>query len=609
MTVTGCLPILVKPAPMAHADGNAGNSKWLTAVPLAIAYFVTASLTVSVTRFGGGVAFLWAATGLLLAALVATDRHRWPVMIGCCGLASFTATSLFGLGLQAALPLAAINMAEATLGALLLRRCNRDFGNLSSVGEIAWLIAIAGVALPAFTAFPGVAVATQVAQVAFWPNWVAWFSGHALGAVTVTPLVLLVQRGEFGKWVRQAGRGQCIEAVALLIVLIGVSSAVFSQTRFPLLFLPFLPVMALVFRTGRLGAVSSLVLIAAVGGFLTMRGLGPIALMQGDTGLRAQFFQFYLATATLMVLPAAGELKKRKLTLETLEDQAVLHRLILDRSGDVIMTLELHGRIRFASSSSVDLLGLRPEVLIGTMPHEIIHPDDINRVVAVHRDVILEPERTFTVDYRVVVDGREIGWFESHARATLDGTGAANGAVVVIRNVSERKAVERRLSNAAMTDPLTGVANRRAFDAALTSALDDAADGPRVIAIFDLDHFKAVNDRYGHAAGDCVLNEFADVLRSTVRSGDLVARLGGEEFAAVIRGDLDAARKVCERIRKRVEDMQVYIEDGVSVRVTVSAGIAPIAPFGSAIEALAAADGALYRAKAEGRNRLSLVTA
>lgn len=584
---------------------DTGRFRTGTALPTAGAYFLTASCTVGATRFGGGVAFLWAACGLLLGVLLSTDRRQWPAIVVCCVIASFAATSLFGLGLEAALPLAILNMAEATLAAWLLRRIMPDFGSLDSVGEIGLLLAVAGLALPAATAFPGAVVAMMVAHVPYWPNWLAWFTGHGLGAVTVAPLVLLLRRGEIGVWVRQAGRRQVVETAALIVALATVCIVVFCQTQFPLLFLPFLPMMALVFRTGRLGAVLSLILIAAIGGALTIRGLGPFALIEGGSGLRAQFLQLYLATATLMVLPAAGELKRRKRTLEALEQQSVLHRLILDRSGDVIMTLELQGRIRFVSPSSSSLLGLTPKRLVGSMPHEIIHPDDIARVVAVHRDVLLNPERTFTVDYRVMIEGREIGWFESHARAMLDETGNANGAVVVIRNVSERKAIEERLSDAAMTDPLTGVANRRAFDAALAARLDVASGQPAVMAIFDLDHFKAVNDRYGHAAGDQVLSDFADVLRDAVRSGDIVARLGGEEFAAVIQGDLDAARIVCERIRQKVEEMRSDVGNGCTVRVTVSTGIAPILPCGSALDALAAADVGLYRAKAEGRNRLS----
>ena len=385
-----------------------------------------------------------------------------------------------------------------------------------------------------------------------------------------------------------------------------VTGFVFAQTRLPLLFLPFLPMMVAVFRLGRLGATASLLLIAVIGSVLTVHGLGPVSLINGGIGLQAQFLQLYLATAVLMVLPAAGDLKRRNRTVEELQEQAALHRLILDRTGDVIMTLELAGRIRFASPSSTRVLGLPPEALVGTMPHAIIHADDIDRVVAVQREVLKAPDRTFTVEYRVVVKDREIGWFETHARATLDDEGRPSGAVIIVRDVTHRKRAEVRLSAAALTDPLTNIANRRAFDEALAARLDAGAAGrPAVVAMFDLDFFKSVNDTHGHAAGDQVLRVFAEVLRAGVRQGDMVARLGGEEFAAIIDGDLDAARLVCERVRARLAAMEVQVEGNEVVRVTVSAGIAPLPPQGSAAAALAAADAALYCAKAGGRNRLS----
>jgi diguanylate cyclase (GGDEF)-like protein/PAS domain S-box-containing protein len=576
------------------------------AAALGLAYFVTAALTVRFTRFEGGVAFIWAASGLLLGTLVLVDRRRWPELIAVCGVAGVIVTCLFGLGPRAAVPLTAVNLTEAVLGAWLLRRFCPACTDLKSVGEIGVLIVTAGIAVPGACAFFGAAVAAGVAGVAYWPNWLAWYTGHALGTVAIAPLVMLVLRGEVAGWVMQARPSQRWEAAVLLTLLAATTAYVFTQTRLPLLFLPFLPMMIAVFRLGRLGATASLILIGVIGSVLTTRELGPVALIQGGSGLRAQFLQFYLATAVLMVLPAASDLKRRKRTVEELEEQAVLHRLILDRTGDVVIKLALDGRIRFASPTSTRVLGMTPEVLVGTMPHALIHPDDLDRVIAVQRQAVQEPDRTFTVDYRVVIDGREIGWFESHSGATLDDQDVPSGVVIITRDVTERKSAEISLSNAAYTDPLTGVANRRAFDAALAARLGtDVAAQPGVLAMFDLDHFKSVNDTHGHAAGDQVLRAFAAVLRGGVREGDMVARLGGEEFAAIIKGDLDAARLVCERVRTRLAALDVPMDNGATIRVTVSAGIAALPPRGSAAGVLAAADAALYRAKADGRNRLA----
>jgi diguanylate cyclase (GGDEF)-like protein len=125
--------------------------------------------------------------------------------------------------------------------------------------------------------------------------------------------------------------------------------------------------------------------------------------------------------------------------------------------------------------------------------------------------------------------------------------------------------------------------------------------------MFDLDCFKAVNDEHGHLVGDTVLKAFAQVLRSTSRGGDQAARFGGEEFVLVLGGaSRDEASAVVERIRRRFAALDVRDDQGRPVRTTVSAGLACLLPGSSAEDALKAADDALYRSKAAGRNRLTI---
>ena len=577
------------------------------AFALGCAYFAAAAFSVRFTRFEGGVAFIWCAGALLLGALVVSEKQRWIELIAACTVASFAATWLFGLGHAAAAPLSAVNMTEAFIGAWLLRRFCPACDDLKSAGEIGILLLTGGIIAPGITAFVGAGIAALVANVPYWPNWTAWYAGHALGTVILGPLVLLTMNGEVLGWVREASSRQRIEAVVQIAFLAVVTAGVFAQTSLPLLFLPFLPMMILVFRFGRLGAAASSIVLSAVGTVYTVRGYGPIALIQNGSGFKALFFQLYLATGVLMVLPAAGDLKRRKRDMQELEEQSVLHRLILDRTSDVIMTLELDGRIRFASPAAERVLGISPAHLVGSMPQTLIHPDDVERVAGVHREVLATPNQTFTVEYRVVVGNHELGWFETNAGATLDGDGVPSGAVVVIRNVTHRKEAEQLLAAAAMLDPLTGIANRRAFEVALARRLaKHATPGPAALALFDLDYFKAVNDSYGHAAGDQVLCRFAEILRGGVRSSDLVARLGGEEFVALVEGDIESAQAVCDRVRSGLAAEQIVIDENNTVRVTVSAGVAALSHQNSISRVLAAADAALYRAKAEGRNRLVL---
>lgn len=159
------------------------------------------------------------------------------------------------------------------------------------------------------------------------------------------------------------------------------------------------------------------------------------------------------------------------------------------------------------------------------------------------------------------------------------------------------------LRRVALTDQLTGLPNRHAFFAKLEQQA--ASDEPACVAMIDIDHFKKVNDRLGHAAGDAVLRHFADIARSTFRAGDTVGRIGGEEFAVILRSvTVEQACMVCQRLVDRIGMADIATPFG-NVRVTISSGIAAIGGDGEA--AMAAADGALYDAKRAGRSRLASV--
>jgi diguanylate cyclase (GGDEF)-like protein len=163
---------------------------------------------------------------------------------------------------------------------------------------------------------------------------------------------------------------------------------------------------------------------------------------------------------------------------------------------------------------------------------------------------------------------------------------------------------------AAMTDPLTGLFNRRAFiDLAERRLRQRERDGTALaFLVFDLDWFKSVNDTHGHAIGDLALRLFAGIMRTNLRPEDIAGRIGGEEFVAILSGaDETAAKCVAERIRAKFAAAGEKIE-GEPVEVTVSIGVACCRRGEAAdLERLAeAADEALYRAKAHGRNRVEL---
>jgi len=179
---------------------------------------------------------------------------------------------------------------------------------------------------------------------------------------------------------------------------------------------------------------------------------------------------------------------------------------------------------------------------------------------------------------------------------------------VSLQDATEQEAA-RRMYNAAVQDPLTGVFNRGHLEASLVSEFAFALRHkvPLSVLFVDLDHFTKVNNTYGHQAGDAALQLTAQAIQNAVRIEDMVTRYGGEEFVLVARGiDSAGGAILAERVRRTVESITIPFR-GQAIRITASVGVAthePNTPYDSHEQLIAAADRAVYRAKAEGRNRV-----
>jgi diguanylate cyclase (GGDEF)-like protein len=177
----------------------------------------------------------------------------------------------------------------------------------------------------------------------------------------------------------------------------------------------------------------------------------------------------------------------------------------------------------------------------------------------------------------------------------------------VIRDITKRKAIEEKLRELAVTDNLTGALNRHGFGEIAENAflVSKRYSRPLSILMIDADHFKDINDNYGHDAGDRVLIRFSSVVSETLRSTDVLCRYGGEEFLALLpETTFEEAAILADRLLSALRTTEVRIGDHVTVRFTVSIGVASLTP---EVQDLASviqrADEALYKAKKEGRDR------
>lgn len=580
----------------------------LIACTIAAIYFACAAVTLQLTRFDGGLAIVWPTGAVLLAVLSTSPRRLRPTIGLACLPAGIAAACLLGVpGVGVAL--GSLGVAEAFLACWLLKQFCPRFGRLQSLTEVGAFLLLAGFVVPGVGAALGAAAVHVFRHAPFWSVWRDWFAGHALGFITCTPPLLLCRRGELGKWYRDATPHDRGASAMLLVFVLAATLAAFSQNRVPLVMLPLIPMLAATFRLGRFGAVASILILISVGMTCSLMHLGPTTLLSGGLTFKIQVLQVYFASVVIVLLPVAAELKARRRLLERLQAAEALHRLILDRTGDVVLRTNVDGKVRYASPSLQAVWDLKPAGLIGRPVYALVQDDDIATLHDARCRALAAPDATVVVEYRPKGGPRAGAWVESHLRATIDSEGKATGLVSVIRETTERRQRVAVLEQEAATDALTGLANRRTFDRVLDDRLANTPEDRRIgcFAVVDLDHFKTINDRHGHAMGDAVLKHVAGILQSAVRIGDQVARLGGEEFGILLAGaTIEQAYIVCEGVRSSLEARPIRSATNHQVIVTASVGIAEIERGAGARLAIETADAALYRAKAQGRNRLSL---
>ncbi|MDP2878428.1 MAG: EAL domain-containing protein [Sulfuricella sp.] len=322
-----------------------------------------------------------------------------------------------------------------------------------------------------------------------------------------------------------------------------------------------------------------------------------------------------LAAVALGGLIAWYVMRRTVLTEQALFQEKERAQVTLDSIGDGVITADDEGKVIYFNPVAEQLTGWKLEEVQGLALRWAF-----NAVDAFTRKQIDHPAFDGSVEgatvkvnvYENVLlvnnDGREFD-IESSVAPIRNQAGEVIGSVLVFRDVTQAREQAKQLAWQAAHDQLTSLINRREFDFRLTRLLDStkSGDDQHALLYMDLDQFKVVNDTVGHAAGDELLRQLADKLRSQIHGSDTLARLGGDEFGVLLEHrSLDEALRIANALRKIVQDFRFTCE-GRTFEVGVSIGLAPItAHSGSPANLMSCADAACYAAKDKGRNRVNV---
>ncbi|WP_293703437.1 sensor domain-containing diguanylate cyclase [Sphingopyxis sp. UBA6734] len=575
----------------------------------ATGYFLLASLSLYATKGADNIAAVWPPSGYFLALLLLMpSRQRIVAFVAMAG-ASVGANMIEGVPAAAAAAYTVANTAEAIIALWLVRRHNAgemSFMAPRAVGRfcIAALIASAASAV----------IATLLTRNGF-DFLLSWMTTVGLGMLIVTPPIVMLARMVGSNALNNASTAMKLEGIALLTIAAFITGASFAQSDFPVTFLPCVAVIVAAYRLGPFGAAAGMLIVAIIASLLTGQGYGPIAAMDQGQKVEVLFLQFYLVTMLFIALPLAALLVVQRRLAKRLEQS---NRWLLQAEAAALVghwRVDLVGWTITWSDQTYRVHGLQPGMPVDVdYSVEQYLPDDRVAVRKALEEAVRSGE-PFVFQGRIRRADGEIRYVKSHGSIEKGRRGKAVGIFGTVQDVTDTVENARILESArsaaeriANTDMLTGLPNRRhtlAFlDQALRRAVQDGA--PLAVAIFDIDHFKAINDQHGHAAGDEVIRRVGQRAKASLRDDDMVGRYGGEEFVCILQGrSALSAELVAERVRKAVHADAEGVAAGLPA-VTVSIGLAIFAGEASIEDLLQRADKALYTAKREGRNRLRM---
>ncbi len=290
-----------------------------------------------------------------------------------------------------------------------------------------------------------------------------------------------------------------------------------------------------------------------------------------------------------------ADITERKLAEEALQQSEIRFRLLLQSQGEGTLLFNQYAHLVFVNPAAEELFGVQSGRLVGRSLMEFADAAAVASLI--EHTSNLPSGKSSEIEMQILPKGRtDPRWLTIALSPWYEATGQLAGGLALCRDITDKKLDESRLRYQSTHDALTGLFNRHYFEECLAS-VSRGKDFPVSLVVGDMDRLKEVNDRYGHTAGDECLRQVAVLMRDSFRGSDVIARIGGDEYAVLLPGtDEDATRKAIDRLRSNA---QKFNQDSPEQKLSLSLGFATAYDEGSLTTIFHRADLAMYQEKAE----------
>ncbi len=435
---------------MIFLDRDWFRANALRLVLAALLYGTASWLSFSLTQRGSGLAVMWLANGLVLATMLRVPRSDWPAYLAVAVAVNVGAALATDHPCIRALTLALCNALEVTVAALSLSRLPGGAPHLLSSGSDWRFLLIAGVLAPSGSALLAATATALIWHEPFTHRFSTWLLTHGLGMAVVTPIALALLRVAAAGFGGIFARSRRRATLAWLAIYYASLLVVFSQSRYPILFVLPPLLLGVIMQIGPSVITLCVLPLAAVACVATALGHGPFMVPDLSAGERIVFVQLFVLAAlavSLRGLRLQSDAGRDRAALETERDRVSAselgYRMLAEYAFDVVLRTDVSGRVVYCSPSSERVLGMKPDTLLSMSAADLVHPEDHHIQASMRAQLLASEVEEVKVAYRIYhPDGRTL-WIEAGARLLRHPvTGAPDGYVSILRDVTERVRLE-----------------------------------------------------------------------------------------------------------------------------------------------------------------------